>query len=81
MRGVQNLKMDYKETECRINLYGGLYLPNFYMRLLESLPQVCVCACVHVCMCVCVCVRARARRTFAPIAGVDHIYVVGGRGG
>jgi hypothetical protein len=40
---VRNLDMTYREYECRINVYGGLFLPVYYLRLLHDLPQTCGC--------------------------------------
>jgi hypothetical protein len=46
--------MGYKERRCEINLYGALYLPNFYLQLVYILFIIyvyiyaCVCVCVYI---------------------------------
>ena len=40
---LKNVDMGYQEVPCRIKLYGGLFMPNFVLRLLEGMPGACGC--------------------------------------
>ena len=35
---------DGGSQECKINLYGGIVLPNYYLSLIDELPLLCACS-------------------------------------
>lgn len=40
---IENLDLTFRATARRVMLYGGLYLPNYYLRLLQDMPATCGC--------------------------------------